>query len=765
MKKTCTATATKRIAGRPGALACHTAAGARRLQSSTPHQFVSSLSGVATRSERHGGPEVELFASAHNTLQDRRGVSALSPLQGLGAAVYFHHHPRDRWEGLADRMAEAGLSFARIGEFCWDLFEPEQGKYDFKDLDTWIDLLRRRGIGCLLCTPTASPPDWMCLRYPDIVPVKSDGRSYGFNIRRHTCPTSPRYRSLCKGVVTAMAKRYANSDTIVGWQIDNEIGHPFCYCPLCHAAFRKWLAREFGNVGAFNERVGQYFLGRSSRSFDEVPLPGPGSNPCLHQVYNCFMDNQIRDCWGSQAEWLRARGVRVPITTNAMVTWYGYDHEKLFEKLDVVAGDHYPGAAKHPSNLFRDDHPGGLAFVCAYLRGIKHGAGFGFAEFRWSPVGGDLQYPDPDEWRKWIYSLLAGGADFINFFRFDTSPSGLERGAFGLIPSSGTVPRFFESAKRLIREVKPLMAELAKTQVPVSPVGLLYSHAAHLAAQEQIEWDALRGPHGNGYPMHLAMHFRAVFANHVPPDIVYPGADFGRYRVLIVPALRVVTRKLADKMVRFARGGGILLLSVPCGLLDEQAREWEVPVPAFLDRAAGACVESYGLPRQHDVRLVLASEPGSELPRISDPAMVARLQVYPGTEILAAYEGSDCYAKWPAVTCHACGKGSVYLVAGLWDEPPLTALYGALLHGWGLKPEFPLPEGVFAVKREGPNAAFWFFFNTTSAAAQLDLPFQGTDALKGTPLERLSLEPGRSVIVQTAAGLGVVGRASRPSPA
>lgn len=675
------------------------------------------------------------------------------PLQGLGGAIYFDHHPHNRWEELADRMAEAGLSFARIGEFCWDLYEPKPGKYDFSQLDTWIDLLNRRGIRSLLCTPTASPPDWMCRRHPDIVPIKSDGHSYGFNVRRHTCPTSPRYRSLCKGVVTAMARRYANSNAVIGWQIDNEIGHPFCYCPLCHRAFQKWLAREFGSIGVFNEKVGQHFLGRSCRSFDEVPVPAPGSNPCLHQVYNRFMDNQIRECWSLQADWLRAGGVRVPITTNAMVTWYGYDHEKLFKKMDVVAGDHYPSAARHPSNLFRDDHPAGIAFICAYLRGIRHGANFGFAEFRWSPVGGDLQYPTPEEWREWVTVLLASGADFINFFRFDTSPSGIERGAYGLIPSSGTVPRFFETVKRLTRDVTPLMAELAKTQVPVAPVGILYSHASHLALQESPEWEALRGPHGNGYTMHLATHFRAVFANHVPPDIVYPGADFTRYRVLIVPALRVVTRELAEKLERFARDGGTLLLSVPCGVLDEQAREWEVPVPAFLDRAAGACVEEYGLPRQQGIRLALASKRGAKLPRIVDPSMVAKLRVYPGAKVLAAYKGSDRYADWPAVVRHACGKGQVYSVAGLWDEAALTALYGGLIRDWGFKPEIVLPKGVFAMKREGRAVAFHFFFNTTSAAVQLNLPFRGVDAISGARLKRLSLQPGKSAIVRAATGL------------
>jgi beta-galactosidase len=319
---------------------------------------------------------------------------------------------------------------------------------------------------------------------------------------------------------------------------------------------------------------------------------------------------------------------------------------------------------------------------------------------------------------------------------------------YGLIPSSGILPPLFEAVKRLVHDVTPLMKELAKTRVPVSPVGLLYSHATHLATQDHTVWEALRGSHGNGYSMQVATHFRAVFANRIPPDIVYPGDDFNRYRILIAPALQVVTRELADKLERFASQGGILVLGMPCGVLDQQAREWEVPVPAHLDRLAGACVEGYGLPRIHNVRLAMTPEPGTDLPALADPSLVTRLQVYPETEILARYEGSDRFAGWPAVLRRSHGQGRVYTLAGIGDEAFLAPLYGALMRDWNLKPEVQLPDGVFAMKREGREGAFHFFFNATASPVRLDLPFAGTDAFTGAPVQSLALAPGRSAIIR-----------------
>jgi beta-galactosidase len=47
------------------------------------------------------------------------------------------------WEKDASRMVELGLSWVRIGEFCWSRIEPKEGKYDFEWLDAAIDVLRQ----------------------------------------------------------------------------------------------------------------------------------------------------------------------------------------------------------------------------------------------------------------------------------------------------------------------------------------------------------------------------------------------------------------------------------------------------------------------------------------------------------------------------------------------------------------------------------------------------------------------------------------------
>lgn len=127
---------------------------------------------------------------------------------GLGIEICFEHHPREKWAWYANRARELGVSFARIGEFIWDMLESGEGEFHFEDLDTFIHLLEERGIQTWLATPTAAPPDWVAAVSPEILPVSVDGiRSRG-ETRRHTCPTSPAYRRHSRRIVEAMGHRY-----------------------------------------------------------------------------------------------------------------------------------------------------------------------------------------------------------------------------------------------------------------------------------------------------------------------------------------------------------------------------------------------------------------------------------------------------------------------------------------------------------------------------------------------------------------------------
>jgi beta-galactosidase len=668
----------------------------------------------------------------------------MNALSGVGIDICFEHHAREAWPWFADRAAEAGASFVRFGEFVWDIVEGEEGRMDFSMLDEFVRLLAERGIHTVLATPTGSPPDWLCLKYPAIVPVKLDGTSYGTGVRRHTCPTSPRYRESCERVVRAMGRHYAQNPSVIAWQIDNEIGHPFCYCRLCHRAFREWLRERFGDIATCNARLGQFFLGRTSRRFEEVPLPEAGSNPSLHHAYHLFMDHQIRECWGLQRDWLRKEGVVVPITTNAMLTWYGYDHEKFFEKLDLVTGDAYPSA----DSPYQDAHFPGIAFYAAFLRGIKHGGNFGMMEMRCGPVAEGGPYPAAGEIKYWTHCYFATGADFVNFFRLDTCPSGMERGAFGLIPASRAIPPAFAEFRELSAEAKRLAPILSQTTVPTAPVGILYSHATHLAMQHRPVLEEFSGFAGNGYTYHLARHFRSLVDQNIAADIVYPGEEFAKYRVLIVTGLVLLDAALAAKVARFVESGGVLIVGPWTGLLDENAKMWEIPVPAHLDRVLGAqrvVTESFD-PRKQPI--AFAPAPRSGLPRLKIASVADQMQVASDVEVLATFSGHPAGDRLPALSRRQFDRGTAYSLAAFFDEPSLSNLYAALLKKHRIAPEMRVPRGIHHVERIGGDCALHFFFNSSARNVAFSPPPFFVDFFTSRSTKRLVLKSRHYAILR-----------------
>jgi beta-galactosidase len=87
----------------------------------------------------------------------------------LGVCYYPEHWPQERWPEDARLMRQAGLSLVRLADFAWALMEPKEGELNWDWLDRAIEILAAEGLQVILCTPTASPPAWLCRAFPEIL--------------------------------------------------------------------------------------------------------------------------------------------------------------------------------------------------------------------------------------------------------------------------------------------------------------------------------------------------------------------------------------------------------------------------------------------------------------------------------------------------------------------------------------------------------------------------------------------------------------------
>ena len=79
-------------------------------------------------------------------------------------------------------------------------------------------------------------------KYPEILIVTEQGMTLSPEGRRFTCPSNKLYRRLSNNIATEMAKSFAQTAGIIGWQIDNEYTLSGYAAATCSAGRESLLA-------------------------------------------------------------------------------------------------------------------------------------------------------------------------------------------------------------------------------------------------------------------------------------------------------------------------------------------------------------------------------------------------------------------------------------------------------------------------------------------------------------------------------------------
>lgn len=622
----------------------------------------------------------------------------------FGVDYYPEHWARERWRPDLQRMKAMGFSIVRVMEFAWTLLEPEPGRYDFTLFDAFIAEAQLQGLQVIVGTPTATFPAWLYEKHPDIMQIHPDGSQEDYGTRRQACLNAPGYLEAAYRIVRAVGEHFSGAPAVMGWQIDNEIGHEGshrCICPHCQAAWHEWLKERYGTIGALNNAWGTVFWGTTYTKFEQVPVPrqqlGSPQSPSLCLDYDRFSSDTAVRFVATQAailhEWTRPEQ---SITTNLYPTphYPVIDMEKLFAPLDRAAYDNYPvwGDQDEPMPYYF------TAYILSYIRGLKGNHPFTIME-QFSDIQGHVclgYLPAPEQVVLWTNQAIARGADTIVYFRWRAVPFGQEQLCYGLHHADDCPTRAAELLAENVRRNQSVFAGFA-SELMTAKACLVYDKDNARLLKEQYLSKGLYlkpAPYMQvGYDIEMARAFCPFVLFNVNADVMSAASvELERYKVVTLPLYVMADPVFVQRLDAWVRNGGHLILGWRAGARDQGNFATTDLLPGPFAEMAGIRVRAFESLNQTKTKIRVGKIPakGEVWVDLIEPTTAHPIGFY--TDRRKHYRGTPCF------TVNRHGQGLVYYLGTSPDPIAIFFLYRKILKRAGLNPNF-YGMGVEAVER------------------------------------------------------------------
>ncbi|GAA1447452.1 beta-galactosidase [Leifsonia poae] len=650
--------------------------------------------------------------------------------------------PAEVWRDDVTLMNRAGVNLASVGIFSWARIEPRDGEFDFAWLDEVLDLLHAGGVRVDLATATASPPPWLAIAHPEMLPVTEQGVTLSSGSRQAYCPSSPVYRRYAARLVEAIVARYADHPALELWHVNNEYGcHvSHCYCDASAAAFRSWLERKYGSIEALNDAWGTAFWSQHYAGFDEIlpPRAAPTfKNPTQLLDFDRFSSDELLECYRAEAAIIR-RSSTVPITTNFMGFFKAADYWKWAQEVDIVSDDSYPDPADPYSSAY-------AAMQRDLMRSLGGGAPWLLMEQAPSAVNWRERNAAklPGQMRAWSYQSIGRGADGILFFQWRQAVAGAEKFHSGMVPHGGTDTRVFREVEQLGAELRMLSGVEGLLGAPVpAQVAIVFDWDSWWAIEQPAS------PAAVSYIVDVFSWYRALAAAGATIDFVRPTDDLAGYRVVVVPSLFVASDEQLTALDAYAAGGGTLVVGYLTAVLDENLHVRTGGYLGLLRETLGVWIEEFAPPAAPDLAALGSGTPpvltvsGDAIGGVAEATLWGEYVRITSATVDAVFEGGALDGH-PAVTHHDRGAGTAWYVATQLDDAPLGTLLDGILTASAVD-RLPRAAGVEFVRRGTHLVAI----NHSDAAVTLEL--LGTDILTGAPASGLSLAPQAVALIADA---------------
>lgn len=640
----------------------------------------------------------------------------------FGVDYYPEQWDKSLWESDAKRMHDAGIEAIRIMEFAWILIEKKEGLFDFSLFDEVIDIFSRYNIKVVLGTPTATIPFWLYEKDKSIMQVTYDGTRKEFGGRRSVCFNNPTFIEHTKILVEKIAQHYGKNENVIGWQLDNEIGHEgsdFCYCENCEKKWNLWLKEKYQNIGKLNEIWGTVFWGTSYSDFN-IPVPknphGSLQNPTLLIDYSRFMSDSIVSYLNMQHDILRKN-----INSNQWISTdifmpslsSSIDFYKLTQKHDYIGLNNYPvwGEQTEPLPYYF------ISSNIAYLKGLKDNKHFIVFE-QMSGIQGHscLGYLPPIEQLKlWTNKSIAFGADKLFYFRYRTARFGQEQLCYGLLNPDNNETRLFKELTQNIKENRDIFDRIARSRQKESLAAIVYDKDNIRLSRYQYFTKALFFKPVDymqaGYELELTRWYVPFSLFNIGVDVkTYESIDINKYKLISLPLYFMIDDQFFEKIENWVKEGGILILSWRTGIRDKNNLAVSEKLPSKFSKLAGIEIENFESLNntKSKIKFGIFNFKVEAWADILEPTTA---------KILAKYNDKrKPYYNKAAITVNNYGKGKVYYFGTSLAPIGLLFIYYNIFKKNKLNPKF-YGEGIESIDYiDDNNKEFKVIINNTPKA-------------------------------------------------
>ena len=645
-----------------------------------------------------------------------------------------------RWGTDLDHIKADGFNTVKTW-IDWQTGEPRPGQYNFANLNLLMRLAHQRGLRVIVQIYLDSAPNWVGRLHPRGRFVDSSGAVITSQSAPGYSLDDPGIRKEAVAFLQALARDADQFPALYGWDVWSEPhivnwadfpylrNAEFGFNPYTQARFRAWLKRKYGTLAALN--TAWY---RTYTSWNEVEAP---RFPTILS-YTDYIDwRQFIDHKLAADLALRVRAIRTVDKTHPIASHsdapslftsptdgYGEpDDFKMSANADFYGTSMYPmhSESVHPwSNDVLD-----TALDFSRSAGHSYNKGFWIGELQAGQGATGMRIAAPvtaaDE-TFWIWEAVAHGAREFAVYSWYPMSSGFESNGYGLINLDGTItPRARAAGKAAATVAKHASSLLNATPAPAS-IAILYNRLAYMVGGSQPSLSKLgHAPVDSAIGLHTAFAEQQIPVDFVSTEDVAAG-KLGQYKILFVPYPVMLSRRVADGIRRYVKGGGVAVAEARLAWNNARGLASAIIPGAGLDKVFGA--REILIRPVHRPQIALADShflPGLTAPiTISGAAFEEDLQPYPGSVVLGRFADDQ-----PAVIENSYGRGKAILIGSFaalgYEEHPDPAGQQFLLslaRLAGVSPQVRVsgaPGSILQVRRLiGKNYQIVFVFNEST---------------------------------------------------